>query len=154
MLFLTKKIICPTDFSEPTRKGVDAAVELAEKISAELILVYFITLASLRPASLQRSTYLKRRKEIAQEAMARLIAEAVPSQIKCRSQIIGDMRVRAADAIVKLAEAADLIVLASHGQSGWGRIFFGSVAEEKKKFSLVALAGGALVAVIIVMSEA
>jgi len=104
---------------------------------------------------LQRSTYLKRRKEIAQEAMARLIAEAVPSQIKCRSQIIGDMRVRAADAIVELAEAAaDLIVLASHGQSGWGRIFFGSVAEEKKKLSLVALAGGVLVAVIIVMSEA
>ena len=138
MLFLTKKIICPTDFSEPTRKGVDAAVELAEKFSAELILVYFITLASLRPASLQRSTYLKRRKEIAQEAMARLIAEAVPSQIKCRSQIIGDMRVRAADAIVELAEeeAADLIVLASHGQSGWGRIFFGSVAESVVRLSI------------------
>lgn len=154
MLFLTKKIICPTDFSEPARQGVDAAVELAEKFSAELILVHVVTLTSLRPASLQRSTYLKRRKEIAQEAMARLIAEAVPSQIKCRSPIIGDMRVRAADAIVELAEAVDLIVLASHGQSGWGRIFFGSVAEEKKKFSLVALAGGVLVAVIIAMSEA
>ena len=41
------------------------------------------------------------------------------------------MLVRPADAIVQLAEkeAVDLIVLASHGQSGWGRIFFGSVAE-------------------------
>jgi nucleotide-binding universal stress UspA family protein len=138
MLFLTKKIVCPTDFSEPARKGVDAAVELAEKFSAELILVHVITLTSLRPASLQRSTYLKRRKEIAQEAMAQLIAEAVPSQIKCRSQIIGEMRVRAADAIVELAEeaAADLIVLASHGQSGWGRIFFGSVAESVVRLSI------------------
>ena len=138
MLFLTKKIVCPTDFSEPARQGVDAAVELAEKFSAELILVHVITLASLRPASLQRSTYLKRRKEIAQEAMARLISEAVPSQIKCRSQIIGDMRLRAADAIVELAEeaAADLIVLASHGQSGWGRIFFGSVAESVVRLSI------------------
>jgi nucleotide-binding universal stress UspA family protein len=63
--------------------------------------------------------------------MARLIKESVPSQIKCRSQIIGGTLVRAANAIVQLAdeEAADLIVLASHGQSGWGRIFFGSVAE-------------------------
>ena len=63
--------------------------------------------------------------------MARLIKESVPSQIKCRSQIIGGMLVRPANAIVQLAEeeAADLIVLASHGQSGWGRIFFGSVAE-------------------------
>jgi nucleotide-binding universal stress UspA family protein len=138
MLFLTKKIICPTDFSEPARQGVDAAVELAEKFSAELILVHVVTLTSLRPASLQRSTYLKRRKEITQEAMVQLIAEAVPSQIKCRSQIIGDMRVRAADAIVELAEeeAADLIVLASHGQSGWGRIFFGSVAESVVRLSI------------------
>jgi nucleotide-binding universal stress UspA family protein len=41
------------------------------------------------------------------------------------------MLVRPANAIVQLAEeeAADLIVLASHGQSGWGRILFGSVAE-------------------------
>jgi len=48
------------------------------------------------------------------------------------------MRVRAADAIVDLAEeaAADLIVLASHGQSGWGRIFFGSVAKNVVRLSI------------------
>jgi nucleotide-binding universal stress UspA family protein len=138
MLFLTKKIICPTDFSEPARKGVDAAVELAEKFSTELILVHVITLASLKSTSGPRSANLKRRKENAQEAMARLIQEAVPGHIQCRSQIIGDLRVRAADAIVDLAEeeAADLIVLASHGQSGWGRIFFGSVAESVVRLSI------------------
>jgi len=37
MLVLARKIVCPTDFSEPARKGVDAAVELAEKFSTELI---------------------------------------------------------------------------------------------------------------------
>lgn len=138
MLFLTKKIVCPTDFSEPARKGVDAAVELAEKFSTELILVHVITLASLKPTSSQRSANLRRRKENAEQAMARLVQEAVPSHIKCRSQIIGDMRLRAADAIVDLAEeeAADLIVLASHGQSGWGRIFFGSVAENVVRLSI------------------
>lgn len=138
MLFLTKKIVCPTDFSEPARKGVDAAVEMAEKFSAELILVHVITLASLKSATFQRSTYLKRRRKNAQEAMARLVKEAVPNQVKWRSRIIADMLVRPADAIVQLAEeeAADMIVLASHGQSGWGRIFFGSVAESVVRLSI------------------
>ena len=130
MLFLTKKIFCPTEFSKPARRGVDAAVEMAEKFSTEPILVH-VTLAPWRSGSFQRATNKERHTAYAHEAMARLIKESVPSQIKCRSQIIGGMLVRPANAIVQLAEeeAADLIVLASHGQSGWGRIFFGSVAE-------------------------
>jgi len=138
MLFLTKKIVCPTDFSEPARIGVDAAVEMAEKFSAELILVHVMTLASWKSDSFQRTTNMQRRQANAHEAMTRLIKEAVPSQIKCRFQVIGDMLLRPADAIVQLAEeeAADLIVLASHGQSGWGRIFFGSVAESVVRLSI------------------
>jgi len=48
------------------------------------------------------------------------------------------MLVRPADAIVQLAEkeAADLIVLASHGQSEWGRLFSGSVAENVVRLSI------------------
>jgi hypothetical protein len=70
--------------------------------------------------------------------MTRLIKESVQSQIKCRSRIIDDMLVRPADAIVQLAEeeAVDLIVLASHGQSEWGRIFSGSVAENVVRLSI------------------
>jgi hypothetical protein len=70
--------------------------------------------------------------------MARRIKESVPSQIKCRSRIIDDILVRPADAIVQLAEeeAADLIVLASHGQFEWGRIFSGSVAEKVVRLSI------------------
>jgi hypothetical protein len=70
--------------------------------------------------------------------MTRLIKESVQSQIKCRSRIIDDMLVRPADAIVQLAEeeAADLIVLASHGQSERGRIFSGSVAENVVRLSI------------------
>jgi nucleotide-binding universal stress UspA family protein len=39
---------------------------------------------------------------------------------------------------VQLAEeeTADLIVLASHGQSEWGRIFSGSVAENVVRLSI------------------
>jgi len=107
---------------------VDAAVELAEKFSAELILVHVITLAS------QRTTNMQRRQANAHEAMTRLIREVAPSQIKCRFQVIGDMLLGLAE-----EEAADLIVLASHGQSGWGRIFFGSMAESVVRLSVCAV---------------
>jgi hypothetical protein len=44
MLFLTKKIVCPTEFSKPARSGVDVAVEMDEKFSTEPILVHVIPL--------------------------------------------------------------------------------------------------------------
>ena len=104
---------------------------MAEKFLTEPILVNVITLPPWRSGSFQRATNKERHTEYAHEAMARLIKESFPSQINCRSQIIGGMFARPADAIVQLAEdeTADLIVLASRGQSGNGRIFFGSVAE-------------------------
>jgi hypothetical protein len=37
-----KKIICPTDFSEPSFEALEAAVELARYFSAELIVVHVV----------------------------------------------------------------------------------------------------------------
>jgi len=85
MLFLTKKIFCPTEFSKPARSGVDAAVEMDEKFSTEPILVHVIPLRPWRSGSFQRATNKERHTAYAHEAMARLIKESVPSQIKCRS---------------------------------------------------------------------
>ena len=46
-------------------------------------------------------------------------------------------RVNAADEIVGLAaeENADLIVIPTHGESGWHRFVFGSVAEKVVRFA-------------------
>jgi len=37
-----KKIVCPTDFSEPSFEALQAAVELARHFSAELIVVHVV----------------------------------------------------------------------------------------------------------------
>ena len=39
-----RKILCPTDFSEPSYKALEAANELALHFSAALILVYVVPL--------------------------------------------------------------------------------------------------------------
>jgi len=119
VLFLSKKIVCPAEFSKPARRGVDAAFEMAEKFSNEPILIHVITLPPWRSGSFQGASNKERQTAYPHGAMARWKKESVPSQIKSRSQIIGGKFVRLAGAIVQLSaeEAADLIVLASQRQS-------------------------------------
>ena len=55
--------------------------------------------------------------------------EKMPADVSFRTSVVQG---RSADEIVKLAERekADLIVISSHGESGWHRFMFGSVAEK------------------------
>lgn len=67
-------------------------------------------------------------KENAEKQLA-IVAQNIPAVLKSRTIIgTGD----AADEIVRLAktEAADLIVIATHGLTGWRHLVFGSVAEK------------------------
>lgn len=67
-------------------------------------------------------------KESAEKQLA-IAAQNVPAELKSRTAIgTGD----AADEIVRIAktEAADLIVIATHGLTGWRHLVFGSVAEK------------------------
>ena len=128
-----KKIIATTDFSEPSRRGVRLAVELAEHFQAELILVHATPpLQAVSGASTVSGYYLpnvsEEIKAEAGEIADRLRAEEIPSQVPSRVHILN---ARPAEAITTFAEEerVDLIVIASRGASGWEHAIFGSVAE-------------------------
>jgi nucleotide-binding universal stress UspA family protein len=128
-----KKILAPTDFSEPSRRGVQLAVELAEHFQAELILVHATPpLQAVSGASTVSGYYLpnvsEEIKAEAGEVAERLRAEEIPSQVSSRLHILDG---RPAEAITTLAgeEGVELIVIASRGASGWKHAVFGSVAE-------------------------
>jgi nucleotide-binding universal stress UspA family protein len=137
-MFAVDKILHPTDFSEPAERALEAAVALAEKFSAELVLVHVIAPPMSPggagnvigvPAEGFRMPMLMRELEPrAREAIRKLVAERIPAHLTPRSHILFG---QAAEEISGLAdkEGADLIVMATHGQSGWGKILFGSVAE-------------------------
>jgi nucleotide-binding universal stress UspA family protein len=58
-----------------------------------------------------------------------LVKQKVPEKIWVRTEVVlGE----AADQIVRIAdeEKVDLIVIATHGQTGWRRLVFGSVTEK------------------------
>jgi nucleotide-binding universal stress UspA family protein len=138
-MFPIKKILCPTDFSEPSFKGIEAASELAEHFSAELLLTSVVTPvypigAPGIPASYKVGEYYEEMVEYATQSLEEIEKEKIPAGVKTQTFID---RGNAADEIVKRAEneKADVIVIATHGWTGWRRVVFGSVAERVVRFA-------------------
>ena len=77
-------------------------------------------------------------KESAQKALENLKRKRLAKEEKVRSVILeGDP----AEEIIKVAadEKVNLIVIATHGRSGWKRFVFGSVAEKVIRLSTCAV---------------
>jgi universal stress protein A len=138
MLLPIKKILCPTDFSEPSYEALRAADELASHFSAELVLIHVVSVptypATVTPEASASSidlftSYQQEMEVYAKNVLDQVTQERVSEGIKSRTRVcLGD----AADEIVGTAadENADLIVIATHGLTGWRRFMFGSVAEK------------------------
>ena len=128
-----ERIICPTDFSEPSYEGLNAAVEIAKHFSAELILVHIVSpvpniMGTGAPTGFHIPMVLKEMEEQAINRLDEDAAERIPDQVQART-IMGTGR--PAERIVQTAseEKAQMIVMATHGQSGWQRFVSGSVTE-------------------------
>ncbi len=130
-----KKILCPTDFSEPSYEALKMANELALHFSSELIVVHVVAPIPLVPAAPPAPVifnvveYQQELEKSLRKMLEDLVRKSVPEKIWVRTEVgLGD----AADQIVKIAneEKVDLIVIATHGQAGWRRFVFGSVTEK------------------------
>lgn len=135
-----KKILCPTDLSEPSYVGVTAATKIAENQSAELILVHVVTPiyhggAMGVPASFNSKKYYDEMREIASKNMEDHMKKNQISENVTARTIITDGA--APDKIIETAEkeSVDLIVMATHGWTGWRRFVFGSVTEKVVRIS-------------------
>ncbi|RJP65894.1 MAG: universal stress protein [Candidatus Abyssobacteria bacterium SURF_17] len=134
-----KKILCPTDFSEASYEGLKAANELALHFSAELSIVHVIPpiptpvglspVGPAAPASFNVPSYQKELEESSTRTLREVVEQRVSKNLSVKRTIVHGS---AAQEIVRVAdeEGIDLIVIASHGQTGWRRIMYGSVAEK------------------------
>jgi len=137
-----KRILCPTDFSEPSLEAVRAASELAGHFSAKLYLVHVVhptpsmSLGQLGEG-LEAFDVLGYEKALAAAAKKRLrslIGEAVSSELQAETVVVaGDPARR----ILELADEkkADLILIATHGRTGWAHLVAGSVAEKVVRYA-------------------
>jgi universal stress protein A len=120
-----RHILSPTDFSEHAEQAVTAAFELAQRFGTKLSLLHVIEVpvyaieVALPLENLEREArrglaLLHPEAEAAHVDVARLVELGVPYQ-----RILETAR----------AEQVDLIVMATHGRTGLGHLFVGSVAE-------------------------
>ena len=138
-MFPLKKILCPTDFSEPSLEAIKAAAELAERYRAEIILMHAVPPLPAYPqpgamAVLDTAAYLQERLTYGKKTMEGLIKDKIPDKVSARSLVLTG---NPSDEITRLAETedVDLIVIATHGVTGWRRFIFGSVAERVVRLS-------------------
>ena len=133
--FENKTIVVPCDFSEPTTRAIDLAIELGGQAS-ELHVIHVVepvpTLISFDPALPVPPSYDRDRVDQALNHMKNLFENGKYSRLK-RHCIVGDP----GSEIVNLAKSvkAGLIVMPSHGRTGLKRLFLGSVAERVLRLS-------------------
>lgn len=128
------KILCPTDFSEASFEGLKNANELADHFSAELILLNVVSPLPSMPGSTAPTGFhipavLEEIEASTKEQVQKLKNKYISSNIKSKEiVVIGDPPTE----IVKRAadDNVDVIVMSTHGQSGWKRLVCGSVTEK------------------------
>ena len=126
-----RRILCPTDFSEPSYKALRVANEFALHFSAALVVVYVVPVVIDIPTSADFfiPSDIETMEAEAKKALQEVVEKRLSEKVRIRTKVaIGDP----ADEIVSAAadENADIIVIATHGLTGWRRFIFGSVAEK------------------------
>lgn len=126
------KILVPIDFSASSHVALDAATELAERFGAQIFLVAVIPEFPDRsvPDSITEATVVERATEVAAERFA--VSEAALSAKGIRASSSVEIGNNVAGTIIEVIEreSADLVVITTHGMSGWFPHVFGSIAEK------------------------
>jgi nucleotide-binding universal stress UspA family protein len=128
-----RRIVCPTDFSPAARMAVAEATQLGLHFQAELVVVHVLPVLPAVPSdpnfTFEVPEYEHALHADAERRLGALAAELGGQGLTVRTAVgHGD----AGTEIVRIAadEASDLIVIATHGTTGWRHAMFGSVAEK------------------------
>lgn len=137
-----KKILCPLDFSDFSLQALQDAAELAQHFGAELHVLHVIqvieTAYGLAPfpqtVSWDMTTYKKAARSGAEQELRETLEKLKLPDIPIFSAVHDG---QPADEIVEFARRndIDLVVIPTHGRSGWRHVVFGSVAEKVVRLS-------------------
>lgn len=128
-----RKVLCPTDFSPASRMSVAAAAEVAAHFRADLCLVHVVPVVPPLPPD-PNYVFEVPEYERALHADADRQLRALTDELAGRSfnvtTIVGHGDPGSEIVRIAKGEQVDVIVLATHGSTGWRHAMFGSVAEK------------------------
>lgn len=127
-----RRILHPTDFSRASRAAFQKAMELARSSRAELALVHVRTpiVPMVGDGYISPKVYEdieRTARASGQKQLDKLVAQARKAGVRARSILLEGTP---AEQIVRAARGkrADLVVIGTHGRTGFARFFLGSVA--------------------------
>jgi nucleotide-binding universal stress UspA family protein len=135
-----RKILCPTDFSDPSYRSLSVACELAEHFSAAICVLHVVApiptvAANVGPSAFNINTYQFELENDAKEMLQKVIGEKVPESVTASAIVShGNAAEKILDAAAE-NDGTDLIVIATRGRTGWRNTLFGSVAERVVRLS-------------------
>ena len=123
-----ERVLVPIDFSTPSLRALDEAVEFSRPYEAELIVMFAVERsesALLEPGS---EAHLEHQAQEAEEKLEEICRSLGRRGVTCRTLIEFGA---ASEAIVDAAKKvhANLIVMSTHGRTGLAHVLIGSVAE-------------------------
>lgn len=134
---LPRKVIVPIDFSASSHQALEAATELAEKLGATICLLHVIpeNSAVALPQGVTAASIVKAAQDTAAKAFETSLAALKAKGIRADAHIEVGEDVAGTILEVLDREQADLLVLTTHGLSGWYPQVFGSIAEKLVKLA-------------------
>jgi universal stress protein A len=131
-----KKILVPVDYSDCSRVAMEYALFLAERFDAEIQVLHVVEI----PPGGEEHTVVKPDTGKEQLLSELLVQEAVKAETEFLAPFVRDATIpiersllkgRPGKVIVEAAaeRGADLIVMGTHGRSGFERLIVGSVTE-------------------------
>ena len=137
-MFPPKLIVSPIDFSEHSHEALKTAAEMAKAFDSELLLIHAVPAIPRLPSPDEFFHEAKFETALHQEAerrLAKLAKELSDRGLRARTEVgvANDVGME----ILRIAEHnhADMIVIATHGMTGWHALAFGSVAEKVVKMA-------------------
>jgi universal stress protein A len=125
---IIKRILVPTDFSEPSLKALDYAIDFTRAHNAELLLLHVVEPIRHTRMMPDVSEILEHHRAEAAEKIAELEQRTRQRHRKCRSEVHFGVPYYVIADVAKNWNA-DLIIIATHGYTGLSHLFLGSVTE-------------------------
>lgn len=126
-----KKILVPVDFSEPSTYALEVAAKIAKQQQAEIVVLHMLGLseAVLTKDETQEYEEAKYYMELAKKRFKSFLDKSYLKGIKIK-QIVQNYKIFKELNKVAKEEHIDLIVMGSHGTSGFSEFFVGSNTEK------------------------
>ncbi len=128
--FQPKKILVPTDFSDLSTRALEYAKRIAERFESHLKIIYADRFGppdylEIPPEYMEGLPALK---EEVEKRLQEWVREHLPHGLTVDASVVADFPVPAILSVSR-SEDVDLIVMGTHGRSGWRRALLGSVTE-------------------------